>query len=514
MEKNSRQIAKELKDLRSEVKRLRKIEDEKLRADKARQRQENFFLSVFTSIQDGISVLDKDMRIVLVNPTMEEWYKHAMPLVGKKCYEAYHSRHSPCEVCPTRRTLKEGGAAHEIVPRRGALGVENGWLDLFSYPLLDAKTKKVIGVIEYVRDITARKLTEDKLEEAAKRLFNIVERVDEGITLSDAKGYFAVYNSKMGDITGYTMQEANSCENFLGLLYKNPEERRKALSRIEEVELIREVRDVESVIAAKDGTQKTLLISTTMLGHRPDHMFLSVYRDVSHYKKIDELKDEFIGTVSHELRTPLSIVKEGINIIMDEIPGKINEEQAKVLVSAKNNIERLTRIINELLDISKIESGTIELKRTLLNAGDLIEQVTLSFNSKAREKGLALTLKLPPRVMMVYADEGIFTQLLANLLENAIKFTPKGEITVSARVTPKGLECVISDTGIGISKENMGKVFDKFQQFSRERGSGERGTGLGLSIAKKMVEMHGGRIWIESEPGQGTKVTFTLSKTE
>jgi diguanylate cyclase (GGDEF)-like protein/PAS domain S-box-containing protein len=134
------------------------------------QEKERFLTSVFNSIQDGISVLDKDMRILRVNPTMERWYAYAMPLTGKKCYEAYHSRTSPCSICPTQRTFKTGEAAYEVVPKRGPKGTIIGWLDLYSFPLIDVKTGKLEGVIEYVRDITERKQAEDELWKMNKRL--------------------------------------------------------------------------------------------------------------------------------------------------------------------------------------------------------------------------------------------------------------------------------------------------------------------------------------------------------
>jgi len=143
---------------------------ERKQAEEAVKEGERFLSSIFMSIQDGISILDVDMTIVRVNATMEKWYSHAMPLVGKKCFEVYHDRSERCEICPTHKTLKTGEAAYEVVPKRGKDGNVIGWLDLFSFPLIDVKTGDMRGVIEYVRDITERKKIEEELKKREKEL--------------------------------------------------------------------------------------------------------------------------------------------------------------------------------------------------------------------------------------------------------------------------------------------------------------------------------------------------------
>jgi signal transduction histidine kinase len=179
-----------------------------------------------------------------------------------------------------------------------------------------------------------------------------------------------------------------------------------------------------------------------------------------------------------------------------------------------NNIDRLARIINNLLDISKIESGKAELNKKNIDPRVLIKNVIGAFENKAREKGLELRPNLPQeqREAVLYIDEDKIIQVFTNLLSNSIKFTEQGHIDVSFIERENEIEFVISDTGVGISAEDLPKVFDKFLQFGRTAGSGARGTGLGLSIAKGLVELHGGRIWVESELGRGTKFIFTLPK--
>lgn len=229
-------------------------------------------------------------------------------------------------------------------------------------------------------------------------------------------------------------------------------------------------------------------------------------------RHLDQLKSEFVSTVSHELRTPLSIVKEGVNLIIDEIPGKIQEKQKKILTIAQENIKRLERIITDLLDISRIEAGRIVLRKESVDIVSLIQHFASAFRHRIASKGLELKLDLPKGEVDIYADRDKIIQVFTNLLYNSIKFTDRGYIKVSVEDKEYEVECSVVDTGRGISKEDLFLVFDKFQQFGRIPGSGEKGTGLGLSITKGIVELHRGNIWVESELGKGAKFIFTLPK--
>ena len=229
--------------------------------------------------------------------------------------------------------------------------------------------------------------------------------------------------------------------------------------------------------------------------------------------KLDNLKSEFVSVVSHELRTPLSIIKEGVSLVLDGVIGEISPTQNKVLATSRNNIDRLSRIINSLLDISKIESGKVELKKKAVDLKVLIKNVVVLFETKARERGLEIKVSLPPEEKLnLCLDEDRIIQVFTNLIGNSLKFTERGYIGISVVDKGSEFEFTVSDTGIGISAEDLPKVFRKFMQFGRVAGNGEKGTGLGLSIAKGLIELHDGRIWVESEPGKGSKFIFTLPK--
>ncbi|MCK4947884.1 MAG: HAMP domain-containing protein [Candidatus Aureabacteria bacterium] len=240
---------------------------------------------------------------------------------------------------------------------------------------------------------------------------------------------------------------------------------------------------------------------------------VTILRDITREKEIDNMKTEFISTVSHELRTPLTTMKEFTAIISDEIPGKLTEGQREYVDIIKGNIDRLARLINNLLDISKIESGRAEFKRTLVNITDLANSIIFVLKPEIKEKHIEIKTLLPDSAVNIYADPDKIIQVFTNLIENAIKFTPEnGKITVEIKDTKKEIKCSVDDTGTGIAPEDIGKLFDKFQQFGRVPGAGGKGTGLGLSITKELVEAHNGRIWADSRPGRGSKFTFILPK--
>lgn len=230
-------------------------------------------------------------------------------------------------------------------------------------------------------------------------------------------------------------------------------------------------------------------------------------------QKLDQLKSDFVSTVSHELRTPLAITTEGISLMIDEIPGEINDKQRKILSTSKDNIDRLARIIDDLLDISKIEAGKIELKLKTHDIRQVLHDFIDSYQRVVKRKDINLNLFLPESPVELNFDKDKILQIVSNLVNNAFKFTPEGG-TVDVRLDPREKDVLfcVKDSGIGIDKEDMEKLFRKFQQFSRKAGPGIKGTGLGLSISRALVQLHQGDIWAESEPEQGTSFYFTIPR--
>lgn len=229
-------------------------------------------------------------------------------------------------------------------------------------------------------------------------------------------------------------------------------------------------------------------------------------------RKLDQLKSDFLSFVSHELRTPLTTIKETVSQTLEGLLGPTTPKQQDFLSMCLENIERLARIINNLLDLSKIEAGKTELKRRQVDISALAKKVCLSFSTRMASKGLEMKTTLPDSAVEIYIDEDKVVQVLNNLIGNSIKFTPQGSIEV--RVADKGdsVECSVSDTGKGISEEDAAHLFTKFRQFGGAVDPAEKGTGLGLAITRGIVELHHGSIRAESKLGQGTKFIFILPK--
>lgn len=226
--------------------------------------------------------------------------------------------------------------------------------------------------------------------------------------------------------------------------------------------------------------------------------------------RLSATKDEFVSTVSHELRTPLTAISESINLVADGSLGDVSASQASFLQVASRNCRRLAEIINDLLDLSKIEAGRTHAHRRPISPRHVLLEVVETFAALARERQLALRLECPEQLPDVLADEQLVRRVLNNLLGNALKFTPQGTVTATAEQHDTEVVVSIQDTGIGIPAEEQPRVFERFYQGRLLDGARPRGTGLGLALTKQMVEMNGGRIWFETREGCGTKFSFTL----
>jgi signal transduction histidine kinase len=214
--------------------------------------------------------------------------------------------------------------------------------------------------------------------------------------------------------------------------------------------------------------------------------------------------------VSHELRSPLTTMSASVRMVTSAMMGPVNADQHNILSLVKSTIDRLCRIITDLLDVSKIEEGKLELNRAQMDLAALIQEVVRSFEPLARERHLDIRCHAEPNPMPVMADRDKILQVFTNLVNNAIKFTEKGYVELEARIEGDVAVCRVIDTGPGIAAKDRPKVFGKFQQFGHAARGGDRGTGLGLSLCKGLVELHGGKIWVEGRAEAGTEFVFQL----
>ena len=240
-------------------------------------------------------------------------------------------------------------------------------------------------------------------------------------------------------------------------------------------------------------------------------------------RKIDGMKSEFVAVASHELRTPLAAIKNAVQLMLSGKTGEINENQEKFLSMADRNINRLTNILNDLLNLSRIESGKIDLKAENIELKEVAGLAASSLRPHADGKSIQIELEIPEQLPEVYGDQEKIEQILTNLIGNSIKFTPDGgKILISAEPLShdtkggygKMVAVSVKDTGIGIPAEHLDAIFEKFHQVEGSLQRSVSGTGLGLAITKGLVEAHQGKIWVESEVGKGSTFIFTLPVSE
>ncbi len=385
---------------------------------------------------------------------------------------------------------------------------------------------KVRGFLVIARNITAQKLAEEEIARRQRQLDTVIKTVDEGITLSDEQGKFEIFNAKMEELTGYTKEEANKGE-FTSLLYPDAEERQKGLDRLAEVIDKGFIQDVETRIRTKKGREKILLISTRIVHVKDTVMFLSAYRDITSRKKFEEelqkakesaesattAKSQFLATMSHEIRTPMNGVIGMTDLLMQT---QLNLEQREYTEIIRTSGETLLTLINDILDFSKIESGKLEMEKRPIDLQNIIEETFDLIARRAIEKSIDLVYLVDPETPpYIIGDPIRLRQILLNLANNAIKFTERGEVLVTVKQVKREenittLQFTVKDTGIGISEENLDKLFQAFSQADASTTRKYGGTGLGLAITKRLVELMEGTVWVESVEGKGSSFHFTI----
>ncbi len=275
---------------------------------------------------------------------------------------------------------------------------------------------------------------------------------------------------------------------------------------------------VNEVAKSKMELEKELTRRARLLEEREELVAL-LQKANKQLKELDTLKSAFIANMSHELRTPMNAIIGYTDLLLDEVDGPLNEDQKASLKKVSANARHLLQLINDVLDISKIESGKIELRPREVDLKELIDGIMVTFEPLIAKKGLTFTLNIEAGAEKLYVDEDKTKQILINLISNAVKFTHEGGITIEAKVSERGMdsegkpqfvEILVKDTGIGIKREDLDKIFDKFAQADVSTTRQYEGTGLGLSIVRGLVALHKGMVWAESEVGKGSTFYILL----
>jgi len=366
------------------------------------------------------------------------------------------------------------------------------------------------------------------LEEEKSKMEQLVESMSDGVIMTDENGEIIVMNpaakktlmyKRKDDIKiNFTKELLKDDRNFdLDELLRDPAIFSKVLTKEIKLEYPREAILTTDVTGVK-GRDGNLMGTVVVL------------RDITEQKHVEKMKSEFVSNVSHELRTPLTSIKNSISILLSGMAGEVSKDQGEFLNTTLRNVDRLSFLINQILNFSRLESGKMKINKKLSDVKKICQQTAESIKPQAIEKKIKLTTNLKNDIPKIYIDPDKIEQVLTNLLGNAIKYIPSGskvelsaELVASSQIPQeikehfgKGsqrlVKISVKDTGQGIKPENLKRIFSRFYRGEENDASVRKtaGTGLGLAISKQIIEEHGGQIWAESEYGMGSTFSFCL----
>jgi PAS domain S-box-containing protein len=420
---------------------------------------------------------------------------------------------------------------YRIVHRDGSIR----WIRDRAFPVRN-ELGGVYRMVGVAADITDRKQAEEAIQQANRKLADLNLTLEERVkarTLELEEVIRQVNNEKgkteriideitdgviVTDVTGKILLINPAAQMLLG----NKREAVSAdLSEVAHIPYLQEIFQNPAEAATKEVevndsnlTSHRVLKATAvpLKDERGDLLGkVAVFHDITRFKEVDRLKSGFISQVSHELRTPLTSIKGYIDNLRDGIAGVLEEKQQNYLDRMSKHVDHLVCLINDLLDVSRIESGKMTLNLTTLSLRDLVAEVINNLRPIAAEKHLEIRVKEFEGESRIRGDYAKLEQVITNLLDNAVKFTPPGgRITITLEHDGQFLKTSIQDTGIGIPPEKRSKIFERFCRIEQESPSKVNGTGLGLHIAKNLIEMHGGQVSVTSDAGKGSEFSFTL----
>jgi len=524
-----------IKDLElNYLKSIPKIIENAINCKKMREaldRKQKNLEAIFDATPVGMLLVDGNMKVAHVNNAIKKIVKKeyrqiinqqiggALNCIKSTCNEhakgcGYNPACSDCLLQETIKSIFDSGQSVRDMEIHPALKVDNKeimpWFRMGVEPIIIDGCQYVIVTLG---DITEHKKAEYERQLAEDKYRVIFENSAVAITMVDEHERLISWNRFTEDLLGMDRDD----------LYLKPV---RSLYPAEEWERIRayHLRQkgmqhhlVETRMIKKDGSIIEVDISLSVLTNAEGKTSgsIGIIRDITEHKKAEEkikkmidTKSGFISIVSHELRTSLAAIKEGVSIVFDGMAGRLNKEQKKFLNIAKRNVDRLSVLINDVLDFQKLETNRMNLDIQDNNIKEVVSEAHETMALYAKKNKVELSLELAEELSEAKFDRAKINQVLTNLVGNAIKFTPeKGKVSINVHLQNEELVISISDTGIGIPKEALPKIFECFYRVN-QRDKEIQGTGLGLAIVHKIVMMHSGRIEVASEVGQGT--TFTV----
>lgn len=496
---------------------------------------------ILEGVSEGIVLTHTNGEIAYMNQAARSMCGHSGADVLVHFFKQVGDRVEEAE-SPIQRVLRGDIVSQELFQLRSEWLPEPSWVEISARPISGGALMNCVNV---TRSKKAEETSDaaNTAAEAQSRFRVLLETAPDAIFEVDSKGRFILVNAAAETIFGYTREELMNLtvEALIpdsaraGHAAHRAEYHRKPVTRPMGI-------GMELTGRRKDGAEFPVEVSLSPVPSSSGHHVTAIVRDVTERKRATEvlrgmrdqftrelegknkqleqrnkeverangLKSEFLASMSHELRSPLHTIIGFADLLGEELDGPLNPKQKRFVTNIHRDSQHLLEIINDLLDISKIEAGRLELRLEQFPPGQLVDEVLSSIRGQARGKSIEIETEFHPSAM-VESDKLRFKQILYNLLSNAVKFTPEnGTIRVIAKPNGAKLNVTVSDTGIGIPASDHDLIFDKFYQVGSTTKGVREGTGLGLAITKQLVEKMGGAIWVESAPGQGSRFTFSV----
>jgi PAS domain S-box-containing protein len=462
---------------------------------------ETFLRAITDGVAEGIVTFDEHGRILSANPAAEAAFRVTPGGLAGKGITTLVSD-----------VVWDRAGADEMVDERQEMVGRRSDGETFPLELVISQAEIPDGrlFVAIGQDVTERKRVEAALRESERRFRTIFDRAGIGIALVELGGRVLEANAALAEMLGVTREELRRADRDL---LAHPEDTDGDLA------LLRSLREGradryrrEKRYRRRDGHDFWAQLTVTALPEPdgPPRLGIAMIEDITRRKDVERLKDEFVSVVSHELRTPLTSIRGSLGLVEAGVTGELPGEAAHMVSMAIANTDRLVRLINDMLDMERLQSGRSELSLAPVTAADLIAQAAQVIVAVAGEHEVELQAEAAAE-LVVWADTDRILQALTNLLGNAVKFSPPGG-TVEIEAAADGRRAIftVRDHGRGIPPDQLEAVFERFRQVDASDAREKGGTGLGLPISRAIVEQHGGRMWAVSAPGAGTEFRFTL----
>jgi hypothetical protein len=471
-------------------------------------RERELLRTLMDNLPDYIYFKDRQSRFLRTNVAHARAFGLSDPgqAVGKTDFDFFTTEHAQQAYNDEQEVILTGKPMMAKEEKETWPDGRVTWVSTTKMPFRDADGA-IIGTFGLSRDITEHKRAEQALRESEERYRDLADNAADLIQSLSPEGRYLYVNRAWREALGYSEEEVSHLHMRDIIIPEHLPYCQEVLARVLRGE---SVGDVAAVFVTKTGKRVAVQgsVNCRLVDGKPVAM-PGIFRDVTARLEVEKMKNEFVSTVSHELRTPLTSIRGALGLLTS---GKLSADSAKaqrMLEIAVANTDRLIRLINEILEIERIQSGRVKLEKRSCLVASLLAQAVDAVREVANKAGV--NLELYPACGNVLADSDRVVQTLTNLLGNAIKFSPSGKaVSLSATRRDDEMLFEVKDRGRGIPRDKLGVIFERFQQVDASDRREKGGSGLGLAICRSIVDQHGGRIWVESQLGQGSSFYFTL----